>query len=425
MSSGPAALRCGLIGEHLGHSYSQRIHNAFGKYDYFLQELAPDEVAAFLRNGDYQGLNVTIPYKKAAMACCDELTPAARLAGAVNAIRKDADGRLRGHNTDIGGFRHLCARAGIVLQGRKVLVLGSGGAAGTVCAVAAEDDAREIVTVSRKGPFTYENVSLQHPDAQVVINATPCGMYPDNAGCPPIRLEDFPSLEGVADLIYNPARTMFLQEAQARGLACGNGLSMLVEQARLAAEFWLGSSFPRLKADKVLTELRRDTMNIALVGMPGCGKSSVGRMIAKWSGREFVDTDKMIVKDAQMSIPQIFEQEGEAAFREREARAVAEAARRGGIVLATGGGAVLNPLNRRLLKANSIVVWLKRPVEELATKGRPLSKGLDELEEMARARKPFYADVADAEVDNRWETPIGSVARKALQAFEKLTEGMK
>ncbi len=424
MSSG-SALRCGLIGEHLGHSYSQRIHNAFGKYDYFLQELAPDEVVHFLREGAYDGLNVTIPYKRVAMECCDELTPVARLAGAVNAIRKDADGRLHGHNTDIGGFRHLCARAGVELKDRKVLVLGSGGAAGTVCAVAADSGAREIVTVSRKGPVTYENVASQHADVQVVINATPCGMYPDNAGCPPIRLEDFPSLEGVADLIYNPARTMFLQEAQARGLACGNGLSMLVEQARLAAEFWMGSPFPRLKADKVLTELRRDTMNIALVGMPGCGKSSIGRLIAKWSGREFVDTDKMIVKDAQMSIPQIFEREGEAAFRERECRAVAEAARRGGAVIATGGGAILNPLNRKLLKANSIVVWLKRPVEELATKGRPLSKGLDELEEMARARKPFYADAADAEVDNHWETPIGATGRKVILAFERLTNAMK
>ncbi|MBQ6471281.1 MAG: hypothetical protein IJJ33_04815 [Victivallales bacterium] len=390
----------GLIGRKLGHSYSQLIHHAFGQYSYFMQELEPEEVPDFIRHGDFRGLNVTIPYKKVALECCDVVTSEARRIGSVNTVVRGTDGLLHGHNTDYAGFSYMAERAGIRWPGAKVLVLGTGGASLTVHAVLADQGVRCAVAVSRQGPVDYSNVAQLHGDAEIVVNTTPVGMFPDNGGCP-VDLALFPRLTGVLDLIYNPMRTRLVQSALERGLATGDGLLMLVEQGRVAAGHFLGKELPRELTPRTVARIRRDTANIALVGMPGCGKTAIGTLLAKALRRELVDTDQLIVEDAGCSIAEIFAREGEGAFRAREEAAVAAAAKRSGVVIATGGGAVLREENRRNLRGNSYVVWLKRELAQVELNvGRPLSTDLDAVRGMYGIREPLYRGVADCIVEN-------------------------
>ncbi|MDO5400225.1 MAG: shikimate kinase [Eubacteriales bacterium] len=389
-------MNCGLLGRVLGHSYSPQIHAMLGDYPYSLFEKEPDEVGDFLKNGDFTGINVTIPYKKTVIPFLDELTPAAEKMGAVNTVVRRPDGALLGHNTDYFGFVSLVQHSGIPVQGRKALVLGSGGASGTAVQALRDLGATPIV-ISRSGENNYGNL-CRHADACLIVNATPVGMYPKN-GVSPLDLAAFPHLEGVLDVIYNPAKTRLLLDAEALGIPGENGLWMLVAQAKEAAEYFTGQPISDAVIAPIHRRLSVQMKNIALVGMPGCGKTTVGRQLAQRLGRKFVDLDDELVKDAGCSIPDIFAREGEDGFRARETAVLERFSRESGLVLATGGGCVTQAENLPLLWQNSTVCWLQRDTAALATDGRPLSQG-GKLEEMYRIRRPLYEKAADLTVQS-------------------------
>ena len=389
-------MKCGLLGRKLGHSYSPQIHALLGSYTYELFEKEPEDVEDFLKNGDFDAINVTIPYKKVALGCCDVLTEQARRMGAVNTVIRRADGSLLGHNTDYFGFTSMVHRSGLQPEGKKVLVLGSGGASVTAVAVLQEMGAK-VVVISRSGEDNYENL-FRHDDASIICNCTPVGMYPNN-GISPIDLSLFPRLEGVLDMIYNPARTRLLMEAESRGLVAENGLWMLVAQAKEAAQWFIGEDIPDERIGAIHRKLRQQMENIILIGMPGCGKSTVGKALAELCGKKFADADALIEKMAGKSIPRIFAEDGEDVFREQETKALAELGKQSGLVIATGGGCVTKARNYPLLHQNGTCVWLQRTVAQLPTDGRPLSQGKD-LSEMYRVRQPLYRQFADITTEN-------------------------
>ena len=389
-------MKCGLLGRKLSHSYSPQIHAHLGDYPYELFEKEPEEVGTFLQNGDFTAINVTIPYKKDVMPYCAELTPRAVAMGAVNTIVRRADGSLLGHNTDYFGFSSMVRRSGLDPKGKKVLVLGSGGASVTAVAVLREMGAK-VVVISRTGEDNYENLH-RHADAAILCNCTPVGMYPNN-GLSPVDLSLFPRLEGVLDMIYNPARTKLLQDAEKRGIVAENGLWMLVAQAKEAAEWFTGNPVDDGKISKIHAILRCQMENIVLIGMPGSGKSTIGKLVAEKTGKTFVDADAQIVKAAGKPIPQIFAEEGEAGFRAWETKVLEGLGKRSGMVLATGGGCVTREGNYEILHQNGTIFCLNRSLERLPTEGRPLSQA-SRLEEMYRIRKPLYDRFADHEIDN-------------------------
>ncbi len=388
-------MKCGLLGRKLGHSYSPQIHALLCDYEYGLFEVEPENLADFLQNGDFSGLNVTMPYKKDVIPHLDELSPIARKLGAVNTIVR-RDGKLIGHNTDYFGFATMVRHSGLAVSGKKVLVLGSGGASNTAVAVLEELGAN-VTVISRGGENHYGNLA-NHADAAVIVNTTPVGMYP-NTGISPVRLNLFPHLEGVLDVVYNPARTALLLEAEQRGLPAMNGLLMLVAQAKEAAQWFNGSAISDDKIGIIHRHLRRQMENIVLIGMPGCGKSTVGKALAAKLGKAFVDADKEIAQRAGMSIPEIFAQEGESGFRSREAQVLSELGKESGLVIATGGGCVTVGSNYGHLHQNGAILWLQRDIDKLPTHGRPLSQA-GKLEEMYAVRKPLYAAFADFAADN-------------------------
>lgn len=387
----------GLVGRRLGHSWSVPIHAALGCKGYRLIELEPDALASFLARPDIGGLNVTIPYKRDVMSLCDAIDPAAEAIGSVNTIVRGADGRLTGCNTDIDGFLYMARRAGISLAGRKVVILGSGGASLTARAAARREGAAEIIVISRSGPDNYENLS-RHADAEILVNTTPVGMYPGN-GAAPVDLNAFPHLTGVLDVIYNPRRTALLLQGSARGIPCSDGLPMLVAQAKRAEELFTGQSIPDSENERILSQLRREMTNLVLIGMPGSGKTTVGEALARLTGREAIDLDARIEEAAGRSIPEIFAREGESGFRAREAAAAAEAGKRTGVILLTGGGIVKTAANYAALHQNGRIYQLVRDLSLLPTEGRPLSQGAD-LGAMWRERAPLYRRFRDAEIDN-------------------------
>ena len=389
-------MKSGLLGRKLGHSYSPQIHALMGSYSYDLFEKEPEEVADFVRNSDFTGINVTIPYKKDVIPCMDELSPMAKRMGAVNTIVRRADGSLFGHNTDYFGFSSMVQRSGITVSGKKVLVLGSGGASNTAVKVL-EDMGANVIIISRSGENNYDNLHL-HIDASVIVNTTPVGMYP-NTGVSPVDLKTFPKLEGVLDMIYNPARTQFLLDAEELGLPRENGLWMLVAQAKEAAEYFGGKLLPDSIIESVYGTLSAQMQNIVLIGMPGCGKSTVGEALAEARNRTFVDADAEIVKLAGKSIPEIFAEDGEAVFRDFETQVLSDLGKRSCLVIATGGGCVTRQRNYRLLHQNSTIFWLKRDLNLLPTDGRPLSQA-NKLADMYEIRRPLYEAFADCIVDN-------------------------
>ncbi|MEA4929157.1 MAG: shikimate kinase [Candidatus Limiplasma sp.] len=390
-------MRYGLIGETLGHSHSPRVHALLGDADYALRPLARGKLDAFLRAGDFLGLNVTIPYKQAVVPYCKALGPTAQAVGSVNTLVRREDGTLYGDNTDVYGFQHMAEEAGIRLDGGKALVLGSGGTSLTACH-AVRQAGGEAVVVSRKGENHYGNLG-RHADAVLVVNTTPVGMYPHFAEAP-LELAQFPRLRGVLDVVYNPLRTRLMQQAQALELPCAGGLSMLVWQAARARELFDGRPVPPEQVRAALAALRHSLSNLVLIGMPGSGKTSVGMRCAQALSLPFADTDAWVEQKAGKPIPRIFAEEGESAFRALEAEAIAAVAQTGGKVIATGGGAVLNPENRFNLRMNGVVVRLLRPLEHLSRKGRPLSQGLEGLRNMQQQREPAYRACADAAVEN-------------------------
>jgi len=377
----------GLLGRKLGHSFSPQIHKALGSYEYSLFEREPEAVAEFLQSGGFEGINVTIPYKQTVMPYCTELSPAAEKIGSVNTIVRRPDGSLYGHNTDYDGFLYMVKAAGVDVSGKKALVLGDGGAAKTVRAVLADLGAGEIVTISRRGENNYTNLD-RHADAALIVNTTPVGMYPDVDGAA-VDLTMFPECKAVLDLIYNPARTKLLLQAESLGMAAVNGLSMLVEQARCASELFTGSAIDKGETAGITAKIAAQTMNIALIGMAGSGKSTVGKELARMLDRRFVDMDEEIVKKAGKTIPEIFAEEGEEAFRSLETEVLSELSGESGLVIATGGGVVTRPRNLPLLRRNSRIVRLIRPVEELPSDGRPLSQKFTPSQ-LAMEREPLY-----------------------------------
>ena len=386
----------GLLGEALGHSFSPWIHQALADYDYRLYPTPPTDVAELFRRREFRGLNVTIPYKQTVIPLCDEVDPQAAAIGAVNTV-VNRDGRLTGYNTDIDGLICLARRAGVNMAGKKVAVLGSGGTSRTAQAAARKLGAAQVVVISRNGEDNYGNLS-RHADTQVVVNTTPVGMYP-KCGVTPVSLEAFPQLEGVLDVVYNPLRTALLMEAEARGIPCSCGLPMLVAQARRAAELFTGETIPDHRLEEVISGLTAQVRNVVLIGMPGCGKSAVGRALARRLGKEFLDLDRLIEADAGKPIPRIFAEEGEDAFRALESAAVRKAGARTGCILSTGGGVVTRPENYAPLHQNGVIVHLTRSLEKLPTAGRPVSQSTD-LRELWRRREPLYQSFADLMADN-------------------------
>ena len=407
-------MQYGLIGAKLGHSYSVPIHAQLGNYDYRLYERDEAQFIDLMKRRDFRGVNVTIPYKKLAFGLCDSVSDTARNVGCVNTVIVKPDGSLYGHNTDIGGFIAMARRAGVEIAGRKVVILGSGGTSLTARAACRQLGAREIVVVSRRGPVDYEALYRDHADARVVINTTPVGMYPNNGKCA-VALDRLPEVEGVLDVIYNPDKTALVLDAEARGIPAAGGLYMLVEQARLASELFTGNSIPESETARIHAALRGEALNVILVGMPGCGKSRIGRALAERMGRQFVDLDGEIERAAGMSIPEIFADQGEDAFRALESRVLAEVCREKGRVIATGGGAVLREENVRAMRQNGRVLHLLRALDALSMDGRPLSKSREALRAMWRVRGPLYAAAADVEIDNN-AAPEDTVAR-AQEAF--------
>ena len=392
-------MKCGLLGRKLGHSYSPQIHAQLADYSYELFEKEPEELENFLKYGDFSGINVTVPYKKDVIPFLDELTPRAKKLGAVNTVVR-REGKLIGHNTDYFGFLTMVQSSGLDVAGKKVLVLGSGGASNTAVAVLYELGA-QVIVISRSGENSYDNLHL-HADAALLVNTTPVGMYP-NTGKSPVDLDLFPKLEGVLDVIYNPARTQILLEAEKRGLVAINGLLMLVAQAKEAAEWFSGSAISEEKIPEIHSSLRRQMENIVLIGMPGCGKSTVGRELAEILGKVFVDADEALEHHFGRKITSIIPNDGEPAFRAMETEILDLLGKKSGLVLATGGGCITQERNYPLLHQNGTIFWLKRDLEKLPTQGRPLSQR-NKLSDLYQVRKPLYKTFADQIIDNDGDT---------------------
>lgn len=381
----------GLLGQHLSHSHSPALHRLLGDYPYALIEKSPQELEPYLKEGDFAGLNVTIPYKKAVLPFMDELSPRARAAGSVNTILRRKDGTLFGENTDWRGFSYLLQASGGDPSGKKVLVLGSGGASQTVQGVLKELGAR-VTVISRRGPDHYGNLE-RHRDADWIINTTPVGMYPHN-GEKPLQLEGFPDLSCVIDLIYNPLRTALLMEAEARGIPCQSGLPMLVAQAFYSSRLWnrthrKGSQIPMLQE-----MLQSQLANIIYIGMPGSGKSTMARRAGDETGLPVYDSDKVFWEEEGLSPEEYIHQFGEEAFREKETKILARLGAMSGVIIATGGGAVTRPENYPLLHQNGTILWLKRPPEALDISAKPLFHRPD-LETLYEERKALYEAWAD------------------------------
>lgn len=407
-------MKSGLLGRKLGHSYSPQIHAYLGDYSYKLFEREPEDVEDFVKNGDFHAINVTIPYKKTVMPYCN-MTDTAKYMGSVNTLIRQSDGSIVGHNTDYFGFTSMVQRSGLSPRGKKCLVLGSGGASVTAVAVLKEMGAN-VVVISRNGENNYDNLHL-HADAAIICNCTPVGMYPNN-GVSPIDLDLFPHLEGVLDMIYNPSRTQLLLDAADRGLVNANGLWMLVAQAKEASEWFQNQKMPDSLIGYVYQKMCLQMENLILVGMPGCGKSTIGKMLAEQLGKQFVDADEELVKTFGRSIPDIFAQEGEAGFREKETQILRELGKRSGLVIATGGGCVTQERNYPLLHQNGTIFWLQRDLDVLPTDGRPLSQA-NKLTDMYHVRKPLYERFADHTIDNNC-TP-GQTVSQILTALEGTT----
>lgn len=402
----------GLLGETLGHSFSPQLHKALAGYEYRLLPTPRHALEELFIKRNFRGLNVTIPYKQAVIPLCDEVDPRAAAIGAVNTVVNWA-GHLTGYNTDIDGLIYMARRAGVELAGKKVLILGSGGTSRTAQAAARELNAAEIVVISRSGEDNYENL-CRHADAEVIINTTPVGMYP-HAGIAPVDLSLFPHLTGVLDVVYNPLRTALIMQAEARGIPCSCGLPMLAAQAWRAAELFTDTKISARKMEQVLADLTAQLENIILIGMPGCGKTSIGSRLAQKLGREHIDLDCMIEAKAGKPIPAIFAEDGETAFRTLETQCVREAGQKTGCVISTGGGVVTREGNYAPLHQNGVLIHLTRSLDQLPTEGRPISQKTN-LRALWQQRKALYEHFADLTIDNNGtpEETLASIEQELM-----------
>ena len=386
----------GLIGKKLGHSFSPQIHKKLADYEYKLFEMEENEVGDFMKNADFNGINVTIPYKKTVIPYIDRLSDDAKKIGSVNTVKRMPDNTLYGDNTDYYGFKYTLDNNKISPCGKKCIILGSGGASLTAISVLRDMCAKEITVISRTGENNYGNIS-KHFDAEIIVNTTPVGMYP-NCGQAPISLADFTKCEFVFDLIYNPAKTALLLEAEKLGIPYSNGLTMLTAQAKKSSEIFTGNKIDESKIREITESLKKQTLNIVLVGMPGCGKSTLGKILADKLNRRFLDTDSVIEQKFGASIPEIFAQKGEDFFRELEESAVSECGCLSSCVIATGGGVILRQKNIDALRQNGIIIFLDRNIDELASDGRPLSQNPEKIKALYQKRFPIYKECADFEV---------------------------
>lgn len=406
-------LKCGLLGEKLGHSYSPAIHGMLADYEYKLYERQPEELEALLKEGDWNGLNVTIPYKKTVIPYCAELSERAKRIGSVNTLVRRPDGSIYGDNTDAYGFEKLVRRSGISVKGKKTLVLGSGGASVTVCAVLEELGAGSVTVISRNGENNYENIS-RHADAEILVNTTPVGMYPKN-GASAVDLSLFPKCCGVLDVVYNPARTALILQAEKRGIPCASGLYMLVAQAKGSAEQFAGRQIDDGEIDRIERALSGSMQNIILVGMPGSGKSTVSALLAERLGRPAYEADCEIEKAAGMSIPEIFSRYGEERFRALETETLSALGKLSGAIISTGGGCITREENYPLLHQNGKIIWLRRGVSKLPKDGRPISLKSD-LNQLYEQRRPLYERFADCVVEN--DGTLENTVKQILEVLE-------
>lgn len=386
----------GLLGEKLSHSRSPQIHALLADYEYRLFPMAREALDDFFKEGRFAGLNVTIPYKETVLPYCKKLTPTAQRMGCVNTITWDTDGSLIGDNSDYYGFCYTLAHYFPDLSGKKALVLGSGGASKTVRIALADAGCREVVIISRSGENNYNNLFL-HEDAEFIVNTTPVGMYPNN-GKAPLSLRQFPKLIGVADLIYNPIQTALLLEAKELGIPYANGLMMLVAQAALSSSRFTGIPVDENKIDSVTKRINADETNIILIGMPGCGKSTLGKRLATQLGREFLDTDELISEKTGRTPAQIITEDGEAAFRSIESKILAETGSLTGKIISTGGGIVTREENYAPLAQNGILYFINRDPSLLPTDGRPLSRDPASVFRLYEERLPRYRSFCDFEI---------------------------
>ena len=410
----------GLIGEHLPHSFSKIIHEKLAPYSYELHELRPDEVDSFMRGKEFKGINVTIPYKQTVIPYLDEISDQARSIGAVNTV-VNRNGRLCGYNTDYFGMKSLIERLGIDPAGKKVLILGTGGTSKTAFAVATDMGASEVYKVSRTGKEgvpTYEEAYERHTDAQIIINTTPCGMYPAIDDCP-LDLSRFPDLCGVIDAIYNPLRTVLILEAQKRGIPAEGGLYMLVVQAVYAAELFADRKIESEKTDQVFKEILNSKRNIVLSGMSLAGKTTLGTLLAKKLDRVLEDTDQMIIRKEQRPITEIFATDGEKYFRDLETEMARTLAPQTGLVIATGGGAILRQENVDALKKHGCIIFLDRPFNQiLPADDRPLANTKEKVAALLEKRYPIYKATCDESITNDL-TPEEGIA-KILAALQNV-----
>ena len=398
MINGTSSLSGYLLGEHLSHTFSPRIHSLLADYSYGIMEVQKENIKSFITSGQFNFLNVTIPYKKEVIPYLSALSEEAKKIGAVNTVKRTSDGRLVGYNTDYYGFDYTLKKSGISVKGAKVLVLGSGGASVTVKAVLEDSGANQIITVSRSGEDNYENIS-KHKDADIIVNTTPVGMYPNN-GKKPIELSIFNNCRGVIDIIYNPLKTALLLDAEKLGIKNIGGLSMLVAQAKRAAEIFTDTKIDDTKIEEIVNIISFEMSNIILVGMPGCGKSTVGNVLAKISSKTFVDCDEEFKKKFGISPAEAIETLGEEKFRQMEHEVTLEIGKLTGCVIATGGGVVTRKENYDPLHQNGKIFFIERPIELLAIDGRPLSQNRG-TKELYSERLPLYLEFSDRIVENQ------------------------
>lgn len=409
----------GLIGGRLGHSFSREIHAGIAQYSYELKELREDEVKEFLEKRDFKGINVTLPYKQTVIPFLDEIDGAAKRIGAVNTI-VNKNGRLYGYNTDYNGAAALIRTAGIEISGKKVLILGTGGTSKTLRTVVTDMNAREIINVSRHssyGAVSYDEAKMLHSDAEVIINTTPVGMYPQTEETP-ISIAAFKKLEGVVDVIYNPLNTMLVRQARAKGIKAQGGLYMLAAQAVYASELFGEAKASDELTNKVFTNVLKGKQNVVLIGMPSSGKTTVGNALAQKMSRRIIDSDREIVNRAGCQISDIFAKNGEKYFRQLESETIAEISKEQGVIISTGGGVVLNPDNIDRLKANGLIFFLNRPLKLLiGTADRPLATNAEALKRLYEQRYDKYVGSADIIISA--ENGIPDVAENILKEFNK------
>ena len=393
----------GLIGESLKHSYSKEIHNKLSDYDYRIINLSRDEFDSFINEHRFKGINVTIPYKIRVMPFCATLSERAKRVGSVNTVTVDSTGKLHGYNTDYAGFVYMAKRAGISFENKNVVILGSGGTSLTAQAVVEDHGAKNTVVVSRTGKYNYENISELY-GYDVIINTTPVGMYPKN-GESLIDLTKFTNCCGVIDVIYNPLYTALLQSAQRLNIPCTNGLSMLVAQAKYARDIFMGEKTDDAEIERVYREMTNEFSNIVIIGMPGSGKTTAGKLLAKKLNRKFVDMDAYIEEKCGITIPEIFKQYGEVYFRDAESEAAEYLGKEHGLVISTGGGTVIRENNINALRQNGKTVWIKRDIEKLSMNGRPLSTDLAAVKKLYIEREKYYSLCSDICIDNNGKSP--------------------